>query len=288
MGSAAISGGKVRISENRGAGLADFRPASGFHDKSVMGNRLAWHARCMDMNKNPSHIAPSNPATPMDAGNVVADLSAELAGGSDLEQLLERFLVSIIALAGAQAGAVRVLTDDGKHLRLVGQLGLPPNVLMSRAPGGTQLRHVWHRREQRRAGLGRRCPVLCPPWVGRLFWPAVPSRAGDLAASRRRGAWGSTTCFLNPTRPFAPQTEAILRLIGQLLGLTLHNARIERERLRLTVMRERQEMVNEVHDALAQTLAYVKMRLAPAERCDAGARRPAFDQVFLGRQEGRG
>jgi two-component system nitrate/nitrite sensor histidine kinase NarX len=29
----------------------------------------------------------------------------------------------------------------------------------------------------------------------------------------------------------------------------------------MTVMKERQEMVNEVHDAIAQTLAYVKMRL---------------------------
>jgi two-component system nitrate/nitrite sensor histidine kinase NarX len=57
------------------------------------------------------------------------------------------------------------------------------------------------------------------------------------------------------------ETETMLRLIGQLLGLALHNARLERERLRLTVMKERQDMVNEVHDVIAQTLAYVKMRL---------------------------
>jgi len=57
------------------------------------------------------------------------------------------------------------------------------------------------------------------------------------------------------------ETETMLRLIGQLLGLALHNARIERERLRVTVLKERQEMVNEVHDSLAQTLAYVRMRL---------------------------
>jgi hypothetical protein len=31
-----------------------------------------------------------------------------------LKLLLERFLVSIIAMAGAKAGAVRVLTDDGR------------------------------------------------------------------------------------------------------------------------------------------------------------------------------
>jgi two-component system nitrate/nitrite sensor histidine kinase NarX len=43
--------------------------------------------------------------------------------------LLERFLISIIAMAGAQAGAVRVLTDDGQSMRLVGQVGLPPPVV---------------------------------------------------------------------------------------------------------------------------------------------------------------
>jgi two-component system nitrate/nitrite sensor histidine kinase NarX len=214
----------------------------------------------MDMKKNPSHIAPSNPATPMDAGNVVADLSAELAGGSDLEQLLERFLVSIIALAGAQAGAVRVLTDDGKHMRLVGQLGLPPNVLMN------------ERLVERNCGM---CGIAVSKDV--LGWVddvrSCARHGSDayfglqchrvLAISMPHGdeVLGIYNLFFESDATIPPQTEAILRLIGQLLGLTLHNARIERERLRLTVMRERQEMVNEVHDALAQTLAYVKMRL---------------------------
>ena len=72
---------------------------------------------------------------------------------------------------------------------------------------------------------------------------------------------GIYNLFFEAGAQLSPQTETILRLIGQLLGLALHNARIERERLRLTVMKERQDMVNEVHDAIAQTLAYVKMRL---------------------------
>jgi two-component system nitrate/nitrite sensor histidine kinase NarX len=73
----------------------------------------------------------------------------------------------------------------------------------------------------------------------------------------------------------------MLRLIGQLLGLTLHNARIERERLRVTVMRERQDMVNEVHDAIAQTLAYVKMRLPLLNEAMLGTRRQTGDEVFF-------
>jgi len=59
----------------------------------------------------------------------MASLSSELAGGAaDLEPLLERFLVSILPLAGAQAGAVRVLGDDGQTMRLVAQSGLPEQV----------------------------------------------------------------------------------------------------------------------------------------------------------------
>jgi two-component system nitrate/nitrite sensor histidine kinase NarX len=72
---------------------------------------------------------------------------------------------------------------------------------------------------------------------------------------------GIYNLFFETDTCLSPQTETLLRHIGQLLGLALHNARIDRERLRLTVMKERQEMVNEVHDALAQTLAYARMRL---------------------------
>jgi two-component system nitrate/nitrite sensor histidine kinase NarX len=72
---------------------------------------------------------------------------------------------------------------------------------------------------------------------------------------------GIYNLFFEAPAHISASMETLLRLIGQLLGLALHNARIERERLRITVLNERQEMVNEVHDALAQTLAYARMRL---------------------------
>jgi two-component system nitrate/nitrite sensor histidine kinase NarX len=72
---------------------------------------------------------------------------------------------------------------------------------------------------------------------------------------------GIYNLFFDAAAHLDASTQTLLRLIGQLLGLALHNAQIERERLRITVLNERQEMVNEVHDALAQTLAYARMRL---------------------------
>lgn len=181
-------------------------------------------------------------------------------GAEPLEPLLEKFLLSIVALAGAQAGAVRVLTDDGQHLRLVAHLGLPEQVLQTE-------RLV--ERGCGTCGLATGADTLA--WVEDVrtcakhdtdsFFGLQCQRV--LAISLTHGAeiLGVYNLFFEHHAELAPSNESILRLIGQLLGQALHNARIERERLRVTVLRERQEMVNEVHDSLAQTLAYVKMRL---------------------------
>ncbi|MCF8167865.1 MAG: hypothetical protein K9J77_04535 [Rhodoferax sp.] len=184
----------------------------------------------------------------------------ELSQGADLELLLERFLVSIVALAQAQAGAVRVLTDDGLHMRLVAQQGLPDAVVQverlvrrdcgvcGRAGGADVLAWVDDVHNCGRAAEHSYFGVQCK----RVLAISLP-QGGEVL--------GIYNLFFDHDRPFSAETESILRLIGQMLGLALHNARIERERLRLTVMRERQEMVNEVHDSIAQTVAYVRMRL---------------------------
>jgi two-component system nitrate/nitrite sensor histidine kinase NarX len=58
-----------------------------------------------------------------------------------------------------------------------------------------------------------------------------------------------------------PAEQAVLKSVGELMGLALNNARLEREQIRDAVMRERQSMAAELHDSIAQTLAYVKLRM---------------------------
>jgi len=196
----------------------------------------------------------------MDRAPIIPGLSAELAVDRDLAALLERFLVSILALAGAQAGAVRVLTDDGRSMRLVAQMGLPADVqsaeqLVSRDCG--------------MCGAASAVDVLgwvvdvktCAKQTEHAYFGIQCHRVLAISLPHGSQVLGIYNLFFDSTANISPQVETMLRLIGQLLGLTLHNARIERERLRVTVLKERQEMVNEVHDALAQTLAYVRMRL---------------------------
>lgn len=201
-----------------------------------------------------------NPAPSVDAGAIVSGLATELAAVGDLESLLERFLVSIVALAGAQAGAVRVLTDDGQSMRLVAQQGLPPQVLAA---------ELLVERDCGMCGIAASADVL--GWVDDVrscarhdtepYFGMQCKSVLAISLSHGHQVLGIYNLFFKTDALIDPQTQTILRLIGQLLGLALHNARIERERLRVTVMKERQDMVNEVHDVIAQTLAYVRMRL---------------------------
>lgn len=192
---------------------------------------------------------------------IFAEMTAGLANGKKLETLLEGFLVPIIRLAGAKAGAVKILSDDEQHMKLVGHVGLPDSVLLTERSVD---RHcgvcgtaadtdtvVWAKdlqpcaRHSHEAGyFGLHCKRVL----------AVPLR-------HRERVLGIYNLFFDSEGELSPEVSAVLRSIGELLGLALYNARLERENLRVTVMNERKLLASEVHDSIAQTLVYVNMRL---------------------------
>ncbi len=213
------------------------------------------------MTVHPLTQAPtSTHAQACDVAARLSDTSAAIDAGDDIETLLEHFLVSILALAGAQAGAVRVLADDGQQLRLVAQIGLPADVLETERMVA---------RDCGICGVAAGCDTLA--WVDDMASCARHSPHGYFGLQCRRmltislahggQILGVYNLFFDAHTQLDAASENMLRLIGRLLGLSLHNARLERERTRVTVLRERQEMVCEVHDAIAQTLTYAKMRL---------------------------
>jgi len=203
---------------------------------------------------------PINQAAAADSASFANLLTTDADKPEDLELLLERFLSVIINLAGAQAGAMRVVTDDDKFLRLVAHQGLPPDVVQN------------ERLVDRQCGVcGKASSADVLVWVDdltacdkqgrRLYFGSRCKGMLAISLLHNQQILGIYNLFFERSRKIDAPVQTLLRLLGRLLGLTLHNARIERERLRLTVMKERQDMVNEVHDALAQTLAYARMRL---------------------------
>ena len=231
----------------------------------VSNRRVRWCAalarRYIVMNPSEPFVAAVAPPERLPVGDLFVEITAGLADGDDLEALLQRFLVPVVRLAGAQAGAVRALSADDSRMRLLGSVGLPPDVLLAErsvdrdcgACGQAAERGalVWSgdlkpctQRSRGEAYFGGRCKRML----------AVPLRHRDQVL-------GVYNLFFDHDAEPGPDIAAVLRSVGELLGLALHNVRLEREHLRAVVLHERQMLANEVHDAVAQTLSYMRMRL---------------------------
>jgi two-component system nitrate/nitrite sensor histidine kinase NarX len=73
---------------------------------------------------------------------------------------------------------------------------------------------------------------------------------------------GTYNLFLPEQFELPEEVAVLFRSIGEHLGMALENARLKRENMRIALMNERAMMAAEVHDSLAQTCAYMKMRVA--------------------------
>jgi len=197
----------------------------------------------------------------LEALHVLAEISSNLADEDDLDELLGRFLGTMIRLAKADAGVVRVLTSDGQHLRMVAARGLPPAVvekerLVSRDCGQCGI------------AIGQNRPLFeidltgCAERTGCDYF-SLGCQAMVVVPLQNAGRLlGTYNLFLPEAFELPEEVALLFRSIGEHLGMALENARLKRENLRIVLTSERQMMAAEIHDSLAQTLAYMKMRMA--------------------------
>lgn len=202
-------------------------------------------ARSRDMNASAAAATPSTA--------ILAEIAAGLAHGGDLPELLRRFLEPVVCLAGASGGAVRVLSETDQRLHRISIAGDAAPTCRGQTAAD---RHC--------GACGAAVDAL------RLVWVGDAERCRDGAAGpsmlvvplqhRGRVLGVYNLYYESGVEPDA-EVQSLLKSVGELLGLALDNARLERENLRATLLRERQMMAADVHDALAQSLAFVRVRL---------------------------
>jgi two-component system nitrate/nitrite sensor histidine kinase NarX len=203
---------------------------------------------------------------------ILRELASDLAADHDLPDLLGRFLEPLLRMSGARAGAVRAITDQGDQLRLIASLGLPESV--SNAECSV-------RRDCGACGIAASGHAAV--WTDDMSACARLSGVDDFANDRGRmvavplehrgRVLGVYNLFFAPGEDPGAEVLAVLKSVGELLGLAMNNAHLEREHVRAAVMRERQSMAAELHDAIAQTLAFVKLRM------------PLLQEAIKGRNE---
>jgi len=191
---------------------------------------------------------------------ILGELASDLAADSNLPELLKRFLVPLLQVSGAEAGAVRSVSGAGDQLHLISSIGLPEE--MARAEATVQA-HC--------GACGAAASGETPTWANEAAGCARLRPAGHAGVDfrrmvavplRHRGQVLGVYNLFYAQRPTpGPEVLAVLKAVGELLGLALNNARLETEKLQARLTQERQRMAAEVHDSLAQSLAFVKMRM---------------------------
>lgn len=200
-------------------------------------------------------------AVPVSAQGLLSELAAEIASGSDLQGLLGDLLHPVVAMTGAQAAAVRMLDTQGQGFHLVAAVGLPPGVVDAERVVDSRCgacgvavdraEHVWS------VDMG-----LCAQFAGQSYFGEGCQRMLVVPLRHRGNVLGVYNLYFSsgseePSQPLL----ALLRGMGDLLGLALNNARLEQSHLRAAVMGERQQMAADVHDSVAQAITFIKMRV---------------------------
>jgi len=209
--------------------------------------------------KQPEGEAHQNEINRIQALRVLSEVTATLASEYDLEALLDRFLGMMVRLSGASAGIVRVLTSDGRHLKLAASQGLPPELVETErlvdincGACGAAL----HNDEIRQTFDLKPCAAR----TGQSFFGACRSMV-VVPLEHNGRLLGVYNLYMTEERAIPEEVSLLFRSISEHLAMALENTRLMRENLRMTLMNERQLMANEVHDSLAQTMAYMKMRI---------------------------
>lgn len=184
------------------------------------------------------------------------DVAASINLSRDLDELLTCFLHTLIEVVHAEAGTVRVLTEEGS-MRLVASSGLEREAVEQ-----DSLVPVSGGAASTTGAVLRQSPV-------KAFRESMGSAlrgADDLEMIAIPLQYQGKT--LGVYNLFGQRSSLILRedltelltTIGQHLGMAIEKAHLDKEATRLSIMQERTQIAYELHDSLAQTLASIRFQ----------------------------
>lgn len=186
------------------------------------------------------------------------EMAALLSQPAALEGLCRDFLRKLMARLDASGGAVRLIEPDTGKLHMFVQEGLAAELVEAErclergdclCGQGAQRQHpsihVLVRRPYEREPY--RCREAGFATVG-----VFPIRFLDQAL-------GVFNLYFGQPRDFGPQQRFMLETLGQHLGIAVENQRLVAREKEMAISEERNLLAQELHDSIAQALAYLNL-----------------------------
>jgi two-component system nitrate/nitrite sensor histidine kinase NarX len=220
------------------------------------------------------------------------DMTAFLNAPDSTEALCRGFLRRLMGATGAAGGAVRLVAQDGKgealHLFVGEQL---PDAFIEREQCLARAECACGEAAARNAGIvhvlgTRRVPlsVTLPHCREAGFGTVV---AFPIAAQHQ--VLGIFNLFFAEAREVAAEERHMLESLGQHLGVAVESLRLVSQERELAAAGERSMLAQELHDSIAQSLAFLNLQVQMlrrflATRDEAGAAR-VVEEIQAGVQE---
>jgi two-component system, NarL family, nitrate/nitrite sensor histidine kinase NarX len=180
--------------------------------------------------------------------------------GSEVKSLLDGFLETIIKSVGAKAGAIRLLSGNGNELHIAGAVGLPAEICEHESD--IELGCGVCGKAASEGGIQSEATTFCFKRIDSSFFGEDCRRIVAVPLEFRDNLIGVFNLFYEDEQEITDESKALLRSFAEMIGIALENARLARENRRMNLMAERQAIANEIHDSLAQNLAYGRMRMS--------------------------
>lgn len=196
---------------------------------------------------------------------ILYEISRTLRDPVGVEELSGRFLERIRATFCASAATVRLFDPGGSRLHLISHSGLAEDFL------------------QRESGL--HCTDCLCGQAARFDVPVVSTTEriadGPLASACSKAGFvtisaipvnhmgrslGVFNLFFAVRTAFSSDDLELLQTLGQQLGMAIENARLKMREQEMAVSEERNLIARQLHDSIAQGLAYLNLQVQILER----------------------
>jgi two-component system nitrate/nitrite sensor histidine kinase NarX len=183
------------------------------------------------------------------------------APSGHFNQLLEELLGSLIEAVNANAGVVRLPSPHGPTLQLFSSVGLSAELLEAERAGVSDCdtcSRVLNIRGIYSADISAcRSPQNCryaACKIGSLATATIESHETP------NHPIGKLTLFFKEHQDLSEHTSKTVLAFARILSAIIEHNKSNRDAKRADLIAERQAIANEVHDSLAQSLVYARMR----------------------------
>ena len=179
----------------------------------------------------------------------------------DLKPLLEEFLETLIGTVNATAGVVRLLPPHGQTLHVISSVGLPDELLEAGNIVDLDCEVRGKAAVERGIYLSDMSECIIRQGCRNFNCQFKSTIAVSLEShSEPENPTGILTLFFNTSQEASSLVLKTVRAFAKLLSSIIEHNKLDREAKRIELIAERQSIANEIHDSLAQTLSYTRMR----------------------------